>query len=713
MPFSRVPFFGVHHNALRVGSKDWGRLNVIKVGQSGSFPKGLVPGRLRYVAAAGLLTFVCHPGTAGTDGIVPPTCPGDEKCYKEMRIVNNTENPLFPVIQASIQTQQFPGCTTADGGDIWLQAALKNKTECFPVKNTYYLYINPTAGIPSGQTASIKLPWYSKLVKPNPDEYIDWWRAGRNYIFDDKKALDESYLVNSSSNGNKVDPGTPWVSCASLANNVCDPNDLKVYRIDGLALKGSDIQTQTPFQLNEYTFADVTPAGVLLNLAMNYNVSNVDQLYLPLALEPISPGFPVGWMGSALTVKDWRAKLEAWTGANADQTDAKNWPIYNNPIMDTHTKERLYPKAGIRVPSALTVFNFYMSPYYINGDTKLPQIIPSTRPKYAAAIETNWDNCTTPPFKDCPLHDMYAPIKTVFDNSYSQYLATCWERNKSPAWLAPVKETKLPSPEAYARFVQGWVPFRADGDGPGQKCDADDVRELPQASDPPNPPERSGAARVNYVRLQYDFHAPLNAKGDQLFNPYTQLVHEVIGESAYAFSVDDDAGLHKSEGTGMIFEVGGFGHNPLPNINEVPPAVPAYYDWYTAGVSLGWNKDFPKRGWLKYGVCKDAPDTDFPDINPGTIGLNPRTTPVPCVVSLKGTDGIVHRIKLLQMNHEGPLPYQIWDEWSGDKPGARLNPKTIACPDDDPWCTQQTNEVAHRPAVGAPTFTTNSQEPTN
>src|SRR5271166_3766996 len=66
---------------------------------------------------------------------------------------------------------------------------------------------------------------------------------------------------------------------------------------------------------------------------------------------------------------------------------------------------------------------------------------------------------------------------------------------------------------------------------------------------------------------------------------------------------------------------------------------------------LGVRFPGPTRRWLKYGVCKDAPDTDFPDINPGTIGLNPRTTPVPCVVSLKGTDGIVHRIKLLQMNH--------------------------------------------------------------
>ena len=271
-------------------------------------------------------------------------------CYKEMRIVNNTVGPLYPVIQASIQTQGIPNCP--DGGDTWLQAALKDTHMCYPVKNTYYFYINPTNGIPAGKTASIKLPWYSQPTNTYADKYIDWWRAGRIYLFDDQKALNESYLVNSGANGIKIDsePGKPWVGCATLADNVCDPADLKVYLIDGLAIKGSDIQTQTPFQLNEYTFADVDPNAVLLNLELNYNVSNVDQLYLPLAIEPIHTGFEVGWMGSIMSVKEWREKLATWTGANADQTGATLWPIYNNPIINQDTKERLYPKAGIRVP---------------------------------------------------------------------------------------------------------------------------------------------------------------------------------------------------------------------------------------------------------------------------------------------------------------------------------------------------------------------------
>ena len=120
-------------------------------------------------------------------------------------------------------------------------------------------------------------------------------------------------------------------------------------------------ETQTPFQLNEYTIADVAPVpppnnGKLLTLNLNYNVSNVDQVYLPLALEPIRPGFDVGYVGSTISVTDFRDKLVSFTGANANQTDATNWPIYNNPIVGG---KRRYPNAGIRVPSTLASFNFY------------------------------------------------------------------------------------------------------------------------------------------------------------------------------------------------------------------------------------------------------------------------------------------------------------------------------------------------------------------
>ena len=183
-------------------------------------------------------------------------------------------------------------------------------------------------------------------------------------------------------------------------------------------------------------------------------------------------------------------------------------------------------------------------------------------------------------------------------------------------WLTTCQALRL----TYGLFMAG-CRSEVNGDKDGQVCTVGDVRNLPEPNDPPTPPEKAGISRVNFVKLQYDFRPPLDATGSHLFNVYTQLVHDVLGESAYAFSIDDDAGLQKHPGEGMIFEIGGFGHSPLPNPNPIPPAVPAFYPWYTAGVSLGWNKDYPLRGWKKYGICRAAPDTDFPNVNPGTIGL--------------------------------------------------------------------------------------------
>ena len=61
------------------------------------------------------------------------------------------------------------------------------------------------------------------------------------------------------------------------------------------------------------------------------------------------------------------------------------------------------------------------NPSYIDGDTALPEIIANKLPAYIGNIEQNWNNCTTSPFTNCPLHEWYAPIKLWFDKSYELY----------------------------------------------------------------------------------------------------------------------------------------------------------------------------------------------------------------------------------------------------------------------------------------------------
>lgn len=678
---------------------------------------------LASVAGAAFLVLGCASGKA--QSIEPPNCPTDSKCYKEIRIINNTGGTIYPVIQGSIQKNAAINCKE---GDTWLQRALKNEAECFIVKNDYYVYVNPVRGILKGETAAVSVPWWSKLAvdrDPGADKYADWWRAGRIYIFDDQTALNESYKVNSSRQGKPAlfAPGSPLVTCKTQTSftNVCSAAELKIFRVVPQVL-GSAIQSQSPNQLNEWTFADVGPlasGAKLTSLNLNYNVSNVDQLYLPVAMEPIKENYDVGYMGTLMRVEEFRKRLIAFTGANADQTNATKWPIYNNPIVDQGTKKRRYPNAGIRVPSTLAAFNYYMAPAYIDGNLNLPEIIPLPNPyervrlpTHIRAIMINWLNCTHAPFTNCPLHDWYAPIRQVFDQSYATYLQKCWGNGQGPSYMGPVGATRLPKLETYMRFVHGWVPFRVDKIAGQGACTNLDVPDLPQTNEPPS---KLGYAPVNYMKLQYDFEQ-FKTTGLQQFNVYTQLIHGPLASgfleaSAYAFSIDDHESFQNHPGTGLIFAIGG--GEGLPNKNKVPPAVPQYYEWYTAGVSLA--PDITKvNGWKSYGICSDVTDRDFANPDPGTIGLNPRTTPQPCTITLRDRKNNIYQVKILKFNATGPLPFQIWPEFkpTGAKPN---DPTVVACPLNDVWCKVGINEIALRSDPNklnkAPTFILATQPP--
>src|SRR5262249_948135 len=159
---------------------------------------------------------------------------------------------------------------------------------CFAIKNDYYAFINPGAGIATNSFISIKVPWWSKRTASAPDRYIDWWRAGRVIIFDDKKALQETLQKVNVNPEVDFAAGSPKPACRDMAGNAC--NRLRIYQVS----PGSGIAAHLPFQLNEYTFADVakvtdngTKGGEFLSFNQGYNVSNVDQIYLPLAIEPV------------------------------------------------------------------------------------------------------------------------------------------------------------------------------------------------------------------------------------------------------------------------------------------------------------------------------------------------------------------------------------------------------------------------------------------
>lgn len=695
-----------------------------------------------YAFAIASATLLLQGGTAtAATSIQAPDCAhSDPKCFKEIRIVNNLPTTMYAVVQASIIMQ--PALPVTNGpkcpvGDPWLQRALQATptsaiTGCYPVTRSYYVYLNPKTGIPPGATVSIQLPWWLKTNGgPGVDRYIDFWNAGRIYFYDDKKSFNDSYTVNTTNanvyntlatGSNKLifdsTPGLPKIKCTALSTvpgNKCDPSQIVIAAVNP-TIPGSTIGPPSFYQLNEYTFADVTkPAqgGDLIDLNQNYNVSNVDQVYLPVALAPVQKPATVGYLGTVMGIGKFRAALKKFTGADTSLDNPAFWPVYNNPVINTKTGERLYPSAGVRVPSPLSLFGFYMNPgtFRVKVDGVMvdaPYIVPFKRPwtraslpKLVREMEENWDKCSSDS-STCPRADWYKSIKAAFDLSYSQYQAA--SACAHPAWLGPKSPTLK---EAYLYFVSGWVPFRN-----GSNCGAAQVPELPVTQDPPSSIKgkgKGGEAPFYYTDLQYDWSLPTNpAKGADIFNPYTKLVHGSgqyeLDAATYAFSIDDrESYLNNSGGQlpgGLIFAVGG--SNGLVVKTPAPKATPIMLDWYTARVALG-GPNTKKVGWKKYGICSNTADSEFLSNDPGGFGLNPNVLPTinssnTCMITLEDQAGKIYQFKLKRLATTGSLPIVFWPQpYTGGGQFPAHRDATVKCVDNSEWCTVGLIETAQKP----------------
>ncbi len=634
--------------------------------------------------------------SAAAQGVCPDnggTLPAE--CTKEIRIYNNTSGPIWPVVQGSIQTTDALNCTKAamGGGDVWLQAALGRTNSCFTVKNDYYVFINPDLGIPKGGFAAVRVPWWSKQIASAADRYIDWWRGGRVIIFDDKTAKDEILTQVRKNPMVGYAAGSPKLLCdPSMAGNGC--NRVLPYQV----LPGTGISAHLPFQLNEYTFADVakvtdngTKGGEFIDFNQNYNVSNVDQVYLPLAMEPIREPADVGYMGTTLSVTEFRNRLTMFTKVDVDPNNPV-WPVYNNPVVNGAKR---YPNAGIRVPSAQTVFAFYQNPSLF-PDGKTFEIIPKNPPKLVQDMMDQWTKCTSDTPTGCPDSARYKAINAVFLDSYKNYATTC---NNIPAFLQPVSQNPLmPKQTAYMFPIYGWVPFNVG-------CAN---AELPVVD---GLPTLGGHAVLDYFHIQYNYQN-LALNRSQWFNPYTQLIHDSkaaggLEASAYAFSIDDHASfLSNSGGTlpgGLIFAVGG--KNGLVNGKPHAPPVPPVYKWYSFSIGLG-APGLGEASWAKYGICSATADVPFPEEEKGgaVLGVDPAVQEInaqnPCPITLEDTKGRHYQIVILRAKAPGTaLPQQpIWPAFEPSA-GKNFDPLTVACPALDgfvspqDWCVFS-NEVA-------------------
>jgi hypothetical protein len=260
--------------------------------------------------------------------------------------------------------------------------------------------------------------------------------------------LDDSYSKQTSASLVKFAAQSPVVSCTTSSGNQCVPAELQIYRIPS----GTGYGASTPYQLNEYTFADVSPltdnnttGGDFTDFNQGYNVANVDQTYLPIAIEPVRQPADIGYIGTTSPTETFRATLAAFTGPASNL----RWPIYNNA---TRAGQREYPNAGIRVPSTVTVFTYYASPGLAPNGT--PEIIPTTPPKLVEDLIDQWTACTTTG-TNCPQADIYNEINKVFEDNYTQYIKV--SNCIPPKYLQPVGKPVSPASSPFSSsFTAGY-----------------------------------------------------------------------------------------------------------------------------------------------------------------------------------------------------------------------------------------------------------------
>jgi hypothetical protein len=645
---------------------------------------------------------------AGSASAAPGPCPNNgstlqPNCTKEIQIWNNTDATIYVVLQGSIQVTDARNCpkSTTGGGDVWLQAAFGDYDHCYPVTNTYYVFVNPKSGIAKNSLASISVPWWSQTQPGAPDLYIDWWRAARVYIFDDQTALDDSYKKLTSASLVKFATQSPVVSCSTASGNQCLPAELQIYRIPSTIPQNEALYGAfTPYQLNEYTFADVSPltdndtsGGDFTDFNQGYNVSNVDQVYLPIAIEPVREPADIGYIGTTSPTATFRTTLANFTGPASNLT----WPIYNNA---TKAGKPAYPNAGIRVPSTASLFTFYANPGLAPNGT--PVIIPATPPKLVENLMSQWTACTTTG-KDCPQSDIYNEINAVFEANYKQYIKA--PNCTPPTYLQPVDNTGLPSQLAFLQFVYGWVPFN-------ESCTGDlSVFDLPTVAE-------GNRSALDYIYLQYNYKDSALTE-TQWFNPYTQLIHAAppdgLGASAYAFSIDDQASFVSNSGGslpgGLIIAVGG--PSGLPNPNPYPPPLPDYYQFFDFAVGLGGTPSM-KTTWAKYGICSQDATIPFrPSPTGGYVfGVDPKLQTFPCTISL--TDSVNNKYQITVAKAAVP-PNPIWPFFCG-KNCTGFDSTVVSCPSGSglvppaQWCNF-TNETTDTAAHPAPIYSLSARAP--
>ena len=415
---------------------------------------------------------------------------------KTIAIYNNSNEIIYPVLETPII-----------GVDLWLQAEFATTNtaqDLYPHTEIYRVYINPSGGVAPNSSVTINVPFYSQLVSnPSPslnNQYINWWNGGRIYIYDDPAALTAAYNQDKS---NLVSPVTPGVSCQSSS---CEP--LNIFS------STAGLPLNDPYQLTEYTFANINTQTVPYQISLNnvdYDISYVDHVYLPVAIEPYGNS-AVGYTGTVRDITSFRNILNQFAMNTG-------WPQY----------VQTPPYPNVRLPGTYNLFI---------GVDITPQNSTAQQ-----NMESLWTNCTS----NSVICQNINIVANLFKENYNSYL------NFPCSSHLPLTEILM------LQHVYGWVPFN--------ECPSGGINNALYNT----PGADYNQAVTAYQALQYSYLTdPSNP-----FNPYVELIHgkNYLNMNAYAYSIDDAVGNINTEGSGIIIAIGGDTGLPNPNPYQNAPTT--------------------------------------------------------------------------------------------------------------------------------------------
>ena len=500
---------------------------------------------------------------------------------KEIKIYNNSAtDTIYPVLSGF--TGQY---------DLWLQAqfssggrlvdptkqafcnndlgAISCSAPQSGVPRLYRAWINPNNGILPGQFVSIKVPFYTQLMETTPatigttsGQYIDWWNAQRIFFYDGKTAKTGAFNYNGVNNDKPPVPvpptpvnpiqGAAVPSCASDNTFNCEPATVVYYK--NLFPTGS-----IPFDFGEYTFAaaEGPPPGGLLKegslftiqlKTVNFNVSAVDGIYLPIAMQALGNTTPVQrqYLGTIDTFDTFFPILSTFSNNGA------SWPYYFPSYFSVAepTTAKPTPQDGdppYRLPKVASENVVFAKSYKVpapappvlSSNTNGTPMIGTT----TQAFVDLWTKCTK---TNNNMTHTCTQIRTVYNFFVTDYQQTCQFKG-------------LPDTPTMLREVTGWAQF------PG--C------SQPLLNTPPSPSAYNTAIST-FCELEYNFLNPATPP-QNYFNPYAALIHKTIGSNAYAFSIDDKAAFKSVPADGLIITIGGpnglaFNEQaPLPTLSTI------------------------------------------------------------------------------------------------------------------------------------------------